>query len=57
MSAGLRATVAYTWSHTLDDSNGAFNGGSAATSNGFGTINGIRQYSERQMELAAHINF
>ena len=30
MSAGLQATVAYTWSHTLDDSNGAFNGGSAA---------------------------
>ena len=25
--------------------------------NGFGTINGIRQYSERQLELAAHINF
>ncbi len=30
MSAGLQATVAYTWSHTLDNSNGAFNGGSAA---------------------------
>jgi hypothetical protein len=25
--------------------------------NGFGTINGIRQYSERQLEFAAHINF
>jgi hypothetical protein len=23
----------------------------------FGTINGIRQYSERQFELAGHINF
>jgi hypothetical protein len=25
--------------------------------NGFGTINGIRQYSERQLEFAAHIYF
>jgi hypothetical protein len=25
--------------------------------NGFGTISGIRQYSERQLEFAAHINF
>ena len=30
MSSGLQATVAYTYSHTLDNSNGAFNGGSAA---------------------------
>jgi hypothetical protein len=30
MSAGLQATVAYTWSHTLDNSNGAYNGGAAA---------------------------
>jgi len=30
MSAGLQATVAYTWSHTLDNSNGAFNGGAGA---------------------------
>ncbi|QEE27463.1 TonB-dependent receptor [Terriglobus albidus] len=29
MSAGLLATVAYTWSHTMDNSNGAFNTGTS----------------------------
>ncbi|WP_263417158.1 TonB-dependent receptor [Terriglobus albidus] len=29
MSAGLLATVAYTWSHTLDNSNGAFKSGTS----------------------------
>jgi hypothetical protein len=28
-----------------------------ANTNGFGTISSIRQYSERQLEFAAHINF
>ena len=31
MSAGLQATVAYTYSHTLDNSDGAFNGGVAGS--------------------------
>lgn len=30
LSAGLLATVAYTWSHTLDNSNGAFNSGTSS---------------------------
>src|SRR6185312_17226198 len=30
MSAGLQATVAYTWSHALDDSNGAFKTGTSS---------------------------
>jgi hypothetical protein len=35
-----------------------FNNPSTNASNGdFGTINGIRQYSERQIELAGHVNF
>ena len=29
MARGLQLTAAYTWSHTLDDSNGAFNSGTA----------------------------
>jgi hypothetical protein len=33
MSHGLQVTAAYTWSHTLDDSNGAFNTGTNSAGN------------------------
>jgi hypothetical protein len=37
------------------NANGTYTTG--PTSNGFGTINGTRQESQRQLELAARINF